>query len=60
MSLLLLLGLVVLFVYLLPLRGQGRRGKYVPSGAVALVFVALLVLLVLGVLPWNLGHAWGF
>jgi len=55
MSILLLLGLVFLFLYLLPFRGKRGRTKYLLSGAVVLLFAALLVLLIVGVLPWKFG-----
>jgi hypothetical protein len=52
MGVVLLSGLFVLFFYLLP-RRRHRTGSYAPSVVVGLPFVALLVLLVVGVLPWG-------
>ncbi len=56
MSVVLILGLVVLMLYLLPLRVSARgRYSYAPSGAVGLLIVALVVMIALGVLPWDFG-----
>ena len=59
MGILVLFGLLVLLLYLLPLR-RHRTGGYAPSVLVALLFVALLVLLIVGVLPWDLGTGFNF
>lgn len=51
MIVLLLLGFVVLFIYLLPIRKKGGRWDYAPSGLVGMLFATLLTLLILGLIP---------
>ena len=59
LGILVLFGLLVLLLYLLPAR-RHRTGSYAPSVLVALLFAALLTLLIVGVLPWDLGTGFNF
>jgi len=59
MGIVVLFGLLILLLYLLPLR-RHRTGGYGPSVLVGVLFATLLVLLIVGVLPWDLGTGFTF
>lgn len=54
MGVLLLLVQAVILFYLLPFRGTARRWGYLPSSLAGLGLAAVVVLLVLGLVPWML------
>ena len=60
MGITLLLVLLVLFLYLLPFREKTRTRSYAPSAVVGVLFVALLVLLVSGLLSWEFATGLSF
>ena len=59
MGIVVLFGLLILLLYLLPLR-RHPTGGYGPSVLVGVLFATLLVLLIVGVLPWDLGTGFTF
>jgi len=59
-GIILLLGLLVLFLYLLPFREKVRTKSYAPSAVVGVLFAALVVLLASGLLPWRFATTFAF